>query len=87
MRGACGALKSASVRGEHGRSLREDAAGRGGALLRCRVCCGLAGQQDEEEVSGLEEEAATRQTVRDTEETRPVLKVTYTGHSAHCQAK
>uniref|UniRef100_A0AAV2KB44 Uncharacterized protein n=1 Tax=Knipowitschia caucasica TaxID=637954 RepID=A0AAV2KB44_KNICA len=35
---------------------------------------GLAGQQDEEEVSGLEEKASTRQTVRDAEENRLVLK-------------
>lgn len=76
---ACGC--ASVIRGEHGRSLGEDAPGRSRALLRCGVCRGLAGQQDEEEVSGLEEEAATRQTIRDAEENRPGLKGTLAPHA------
>ena len=47
-----------SARGEHGRHLGEDAPGRRRGFLRRRLPGGLAGQQNEEEVSGLEEETA-----------------------------
>lgn len=57
-----------STRGEHGRGLGEDATSRGRGFLRCRLPGGLAGEQNEEEVSGLEEEAAARETDGDSEE-------------------
>lgn len=67
---SCGLHKCVhlSARGEHGRRLGEDATSRRRGLFRRRLPGGLAGQPNEEEVSGLEEEAAARQTVRNTEE-------------------
>lgn len=57
-----------SARGEHGRRFRKDATSRGGGFFRCRFPGGLAGEQDEEKVSGLEKETAAREAVRDPEE-------------------
>lgn len=61
-------------RGEHGRRLGEDSPGRRRGVFRCRLPGGLAGEQDEEEVPGLEEETAAGQAVRDPEEAGPGLK-------------
>lgn len=57
-----------SAGGEHGRRFREDTTSRGGGFFRCRFPGGLAGEQNEEEVFGLEEETAAREAVRDPEE-------------------
>lgn len=57
-----------SARGEHGRGLGEDAPSRGRGFFRRRLPGGLAGEQNEEEVSGLEEETAARETVGNSEE-------------------
>lgn len=57
-----------SGKGEHGRRLGEDATSRGRSFFRCRLPGGLAGKQNEEKVSGLEEETTARETVRDSEE-------------------
>lgn len=59
-----------SGRGEHGRHIGEDAPSRRRGFFRRRFPGGLAGQQDEAEVPGLEEETAAGQTVRDSEENR-----------------
>lgn len=57
-----------SAGGEHGRRFREDTTSRGGGFFRCRLPGGLAGEQNEEKVSGLEEETAAREAVSDPEE-------------------
>ncbi|CAB1450177.1 unnamed protein product [Pleuronectes platessa] len=54
--------------GEYGSRLGQVAASGRGGVVRRRLRGGLAGQQDEEEVPGLEEEAAARPTVSDSEE-------------------
>lgn len=56
------------ARGEHGRSLRKDPSSRGGSFFRRRLPGGLAGEQNEEKVSGLEEKAAAGETIWDSEE-------------------
>lgn len=56
------------ARGEHGRNFGEDPTSGRRGLLRRRLCGGVAGEQNEETVSGLEEEAAASQTVRNSEE-------------------
>lgn len=57
-----------SAGGEHGRGLGKDTTSGGGGFFRCRFPGGLAGEQNEEKVSGLEEETAARKAVRDPEE-------------------
>lgn len=56
------------ARGEHGGRLGADGPSRGPAFFRRRLPGGLAGEQNEEEVSGLEEETAAGETDRDPEE-------------------
>lgn len=60
--------------GEYGRSVGADPAGRLGGLLYRWFRGRLAGEQDEAEVPGLEEETAPGKTVRDAEEDRPFLR-------------
>lgn len=59
-----------SGRGEHGRRVGEDAPSRRRGFFRRRFPGGLAGQQNEAKVPGLEEETAAGQTVGDSEENR-----------------
>ncbi|GLD59758.1 uncharacterized protein AKAME5_001173500 [Lates japonicus] len=60
-------------RGEHGRRFGEDTTSRRRGFFRRRLLGGLAGQQNEEKVPGLEEETTARQTVRNAEEAGPGL--------------
>lgn len=53
---------------EHGRRLRKDPSSRRGSFIRRRLPGGLAGEQNEEKVPGLEEKAAAGETIRDSEE-------------------
>lgn len=62
-----------SGRGEHGRHLGEDTPSRRRGFFRSRLSGGVAGQQNEKEVSGLEEKTTPRQTIGNTEEDRLVL--------------
>lgn len=54
--------------GEHGRHLWKDPSSRGGSFFRCRLPGGLAGEQNEEKVPGLEEKAVAGKTQWDSEE-------------------
>lgn len=56
-------VRSRSAVDQHGRSLRKDPQSGGGRFFRRRVPGGLAGEQNEEKVPGLEEKAAAAETV------------------------
>lgn len=58
-----------SDKGEHGRRLGEDTTGRRCGFFRCRLLGGVAGEQNEEKVSGLEEKTTPGKAIRNTEET------------------
>lgn len=62
-----------SAGGEHGRRLGKDPSGRGARFFRRRLPGGLAGQQNEEKVPGLEEKTAAGETMGDAEEAGFVL--------------
>lgn len=61
--------------GEHGRRLGKDPSSRSVGFFRRRLPGGLAGEQNEEKVPGLEEKAVAEETIWDSEEAGFVLMV------------